>query len=565
MNMPIIVSLAIVLTIIAIIIARKGRIAPLLELHYDHLLALFDWPDLPEKKDIKRVHLSTEEKKLLRSFSKEEWKEWDALLLAAKKIAGKYPFAMANVVDDLFPSTKSRKYYKKNIKRYTTCKAKSEVGLKSLSLEDLRLISNDTEEVWTEREKTQIAFSAIIKDYPQGYKTYCDIHKNNKPEALDVVRQKDNIRELQEVYDMYLRYSDWEGKQKKFSDHYWKSSKDNRPNDGRYVYKVSYQKPSQLGTVKDSSFTVWQMFSNGYSTHLAEKQTDDFKQGLTCVKELGEKKRYFYDSYYDKLLDFIKNKLVEDDDKILFLLIDNSSYHWDKDVYAYHYRHVISTLDAKGLLWAYYSNLGNFEDDGSINEIIALDVATPSEDLFRNCKLIIEHFSKSVPVLGYYSLYKEYSEEEMRKNKEYLREEPAKEPIKACPVEVVDNEEEDTKFIKHQMELVNKHDYFLYTAIPNSWIGEAEKANEIKSLWLYEPKRYSLILTKKAGYVTGEYSTDYGITLHEIKVAGDERDIDDVAKFTYILFKKMGVLEQFKKNGYRAVEYMNEKGLLQHH
>ena len=44
-----------------------------------------------------------------------------------------------------------------------------------------------------------------------------------------------------------------------------------------------------------------------------------------------------------------------------------------------------------------------------------MDFVTSNEELKNNCKLIIEHFSKSVPFIGYYSMKKEYDEDELKK------------------------------------------------------------------------------------------------------------------------------------------------------
>lgn len=64
-------------------------------------------------------------------------------------------------------------------------------------------------------------------------------------------------------------------------------------------------------------------------------------------------------------------------------------------------------------------------DDGEFESIFIIDFITSNDELKSNVQLIIEHFSNSVPILGYYSLVKQYDEEELLKIKKYLKpEEP---------------------------------------------------------------------------------------------------------------------------------------------
>ena len=45
----------------------------------------------------------------------------------------------------------------------------------------------------------------------------------------------------------------------------------------------------------------------------------------------------------------------------------------------------------------------------------------------------------------------------------------------------------------------------------------------------------------------------------------NSRNVDDLARYTYLLFKEMGLLKEFKNKGKNAIEFMNEKGFLAKH
>lgn len=129
----------------------------------------------------------------------------------------------------------------------------------------------------------------------------------------------------------------------------------------------------------------------------------------------------------------------------------------------------------------------------------------------------------------------------------------------------LNSEEKDIEFIKNSLLQIQKHSFYSYIAIPNTWIGESAWAEPTKAVWLDNPTRYYFRPKKISGFISGEYSIDGGLSYEDIAIEGDGYDIDDTAKFTYLLFKKMGVLSQFKKNGHKAIQYINNNSFLAYH
>lgn len=506
--------------------------------------------------DCEKVHsissITDEQSKKLLSLSDSDWEEWESLAKRVKNLADKYPQTLFEFIGESFPKCKDRVNYKSGIKLFMPIPQKVKIAVASLLLDELRQIDADSEEVWKQRDDLRIFASKIRQKYPEGYKTYCLVHKIRTPKDNEVVISKKHIAELQKLYDESKGYEGWEKKQDDFSSEYWQILKDVRSNDGRYVYNVHFNKPNRLGSYVDSEFKVWQGFCESFSSFLMDRQTDWLKSKYRKISEFRKRTRYFYDSVYDQIFEII-SKFDEQVEKDLYvILIDKCKRNWSKLTYDYHYRRIREQLDDNEVKRIDFSALPSITDNGNVGGIFILDFITSNEELKSNCKLIIEHFNKSVPLIGYYSLIKEYDEEELleiaKNNDGYLT-----------------SEENDIEFIKNCLLQVKKHSFFSYIAIPNTWIGEAGQAEQTKRTWLENPTMYDFKTKKEKGCISGEYSIDGGMNYEDISIEGDGFDIDDTAKFTYLLFKKMGVLARFKEEGHNAIEYMNEHDILTYH
>ena len=95
--------------------------------------------------------------------------------------------------------------------------------------------------------------------------------------------------------------------------------------------------------------------------------------------------------------------------------------------------------------------------------------------------------------------------------------------------------------------------------------GTIKGSSTAKKAWLDNPNKYIVELKKNEGIINCKFSTDYGASYVPIQFMGDTRSADDVAKFMYNLFAKMGVWSQFRKNAEEAVSVINRNGYLSHH
>ena len=527
---------------------KKNHVRNILKSYPTLVLALLNRDKIPTVSELSEELLD----KIL-SLSDDDWQEWNALSKNVMKISNKYPYTLYEYINDLFPEYKERIVYKKKIALFTPIPQRVNFALSSLLLDELRKIDGDSEFVWKQRDELRLYANKIREKYPEGYKTYCTIHKSGKPLYSEIVNDKKQIAELQKIFNESKGYDGWEKKQEEFSSKYWQILKDVRSQDGRYTYEIPFKKTTRKGVLVDSKFKIWQGFCESFSSFLLDKQAKNFHKKFEGLSSLENRKVYFVEKVYEDIVDVIKKIKKEIDGEIMVVFVDKCKRNWSQLTYEYHYRHIREILDVAKIPTYNLSEIPYINDNGNINGLFVFDLITSNDELKYNSKLLIEHFNISVPLIGYYSLEKEYDEEELLKIAEshegFL-----------LPKEYDENEY--LELLKASILQSKKAERISYLAIPNTWIGSAVGAEKTKKTWLKNPDALKFRTKRENGILSGEYSIDGGANYVEIVIEGDTYNVEDMARFTYKLFKKMGVLSQFKENGNKAIEYMNAKGFL---
>lgn len=527
---------------------KTNRINSLLKNHSAKIALLLN----KEKEQLSSTLTKEDVKKIL-SLSDNYWQEWNEVSKRVSKLGNSYPETIYEFISEYFPDIKYRTAYKKKINLFAPIPQKVKVVIASMLLEELRMIDADSETIWRHRDDMRLCANNIIQNFPDGYKTYREIYKSKDSQYNEIVSNKKQIAELQKIYVESKEYEGWEKKQEDFSSKFWHILKDVRSQDGRFSYDVSFNKTNRRGLLIESKFKVWQGFCDCFSTYLLDRQTDDFLSKYKKIGEFESRDRYFYEYVYDNIFEIINKFDKEIEGNLFVIMVDNCKRNWSKKTYDYHYEHIRKLIDDSDIHRFNLSELPLINDNGNIGGIFILDFITSNDELMKNCKMIIEHFNKSVPFIGYYSMEKEYEEKELleiaKNNKGYYLYEK-------------NDEFSDVKFIKESILQVRKHSFYSYLAIPNTWIGNASGANETKRKWLDNPNMYIFMTMSDEGCISGKYSVDGGANFNNLSIKGDCFNIDDTSQFTYRLLKEMGILNMFKKNGHKAIEYMNSMEFL---
>lgn len=547
----IVLILSVVIAVIGYFIIKSNgknkRIRTLVKEYPSLALILLNCEKLPPISEI-----TEEQSAKILSLLDNDWEEWESLRKRVGSLAEKYPHTLYDFINSSFPKCKERVNYKNGVKLFAPIPQKVKVAVASLLLEELRKIDADPENVWKEWDALRLYATNIRQKYPEGYKSYCLVHNDKLPKDSVVVNNKKHIAELQKLFDKSKAYEGWEKKQEEFCSKFWQILKDVRSQDGRYTYEVSFNKPTRKGTLIESKFKVWQGFCKSFSTCLLDKQTESYLQRYKKIEEFKNLGRYFYERVYEDVFSIITRLNDEIEGDLFVFFVNQCSFDWSNNTYDYHYKHLRKLIDNSEIKRFDLSELPLVNDNGKVGGVFVFDFITSNNDLKNNCKYIIEHFSLSAPFLGYYSMEKEHDEDELLKLAEkhdgYLN-----------------SEEKDIEFIKECLLKIRKHTFFSYIAIPNTWIGEAGHSKETKEQWLDTPTKYDFKTKDDAGLISGKFSIDGGMSYEDISIEGDGFDVDETAKFTYLLFKNMGVLSQFKKKGHKAIQFMNNHNFLAYH
>ena len=550
MVIAIIFTCSIVLVIIFIIYANKdARRIRMVHKNYPMLLrALLD------ATSININSLSNEQRKLILSLSDDDWMDWAAIKKNQHNIAEEYSSLFIKYILEQYPQITERNNYSIKGKISPTINENVDAILNSLNLHEMRMLDAETIDNWENRKKRNVLLEKIRKEYPDGLKELDQrITSTKKPKNLsdeDIIREISTIKLFQQWHDLASAYRDWKKRQEVFATKYYNLCRQDRTNDGRYTYQVCYKRTTGLGDLVDDVYKIWQGFVSSFSSHYLEFQDDRYISRYNKIPGFKACTRYFTKIVYEQIFKLISDIYEYLESKPLTIFVNSSNYGWSKDAYEYHYRQLRELLDSNKFPYCDYESLHNIKETTVYEGVVVIDLITSNDEMTNKSKLIIEHFTRHVPVIGYYSFIKEYSDEEIKKIFE---------------PDVVKNN--DIAFIKKQFERVIKNEYFSYIAIINTILGEAGGADKTKKIWLDAPDKYELRFMDgdNTSKMVANYSVDGGITYTVKEYEGDSFSIEDVVKMSYDILLKMGILKNFKSKGAKAIDFMNEQAFLAYH
>ena len=475
--------------------------------------------------------------RIILSFPSKDWDSWKTKVEKSKEIAGKYPYAFDEYIVE----------NKISLKKPAVKIAR--MGLiDKLSFDDVKRLVSESESSWILSQKIISEASFIKRENDLGIEAYTSTRKTKISDS-DIVRDKIMIEQYQKRIIRNNEFVEWEKEQGTFSSNFWGLIKQMRPNDGRFFYDIGYNRPAKYGGYETGSFRIWQGFVKEYSPHLLNQQDARFVENYNGIRLFRRKERSFVNEVYDGIYNILGALTSIQEEKPLVVVVNNSTHGWGQGVYDYHYAYIKSLLAGGEFSCCKLSELSCFlkprkNVSFKYKTIFIIDLITSYEDLENNCKLMLGLFENSIPCIAYYSMIKEYTPEETKKHMIKV----SQESIKA--------------FISR----VEKNSFYSYMVVPNIMVGTAVHSDEVKETWIDDPSKYLFrIADVGSRHIGGEYSADGGATFSELYIVGDSRSIDDVSKYMYLLFSKMGLLGQFIKNRERALTYINQKRLIKYH
>lgn len=516
---------------------------------------------LNKEKITSEYTFTSEEEDIICSLSLEDWKHWIFQVKDAKETAKKYPLAFDDFIAESFPQIYSRKCFEKS--KFTSTARKRESLIDSMTSEELSLVLAETSDNWNARIKRNSIASEIKRTNRDGYTTYCEVLKKASLSTTEIIRDKKAIIEYQKAYEKSKIYDGWVDKQKGFCESYYNICKEVRESDGRFTYQVKFNHNDKFGKSQESEFKVWQGFLSSFSYECDDIQPEHMISTRNNLDEWKNRSRYYYNRVYDGLYNLIESLTAKRESKPLIVFVNSSKYNWGKESYNYHYKYLRNKLVENDYVTIDFESIYEIDRDSIYDSVIIIDLLTHNDDLKNNCRNIAEYFTKKQPFIAYYTYLKEYSKAEVER---FYKKKESTKVASPAPNPIPSNEQKEIEFIKNLFLKVNKHSFFSYVAITNTLIGEAGGANDVMKVWLDNPAMYHL----KTGDCTetkieGRFSVDGRHTYTVFNMAGNDFSVEDVAKYTYKLFSKMGIWSQFREKGESAINYMNRRGFLSKH
>ncbi len=501
--------------------------------------------------------LTEDEERKIVTMTEADWNEWDNLITKTHKFYGSNSFLVNDFLKDYFPNLQERALYKKLISNGSKM-SKKEAEIRSLSFEEIKVLGSMTEDDWNKRRARLTKINSIINHNADGIKTYKEIKKiSTGPSNTMLLRDQNLIEYLQKCYFISKQQEDWIKRQETFCTKYRSVGTECNSDAGYYTYNIPFNKIRKDGTSTKSKYKIWQSFSDSYSPYHLEEQSDSMVNTYGELDDFKNCERYYYDHIYERIFHVIQKIGEDNEEKPLVVFINNCPLEWVKETYDYHYDHLKSLLDDNDFPYVNIDRLYLLDKSINYKIVIIVDFITSNDDLYTNCNLIVSFFKDFIPTIGYHTILKEYSDNEI---KEIIDNERKEEIIETPPVRM-SNEEERIQFVKTILLKANKAERFSYYALPNVLIGNGVKSSFIKPIWLDAPDAI------KADSVTGDGEMGFAYSLNGVRqpnfsIEGDLRSIEDVSKFTYLFLKKVGVWEQFVNKGEDAIRKMNELGVL---
>lgn len=511
----------------------------------------------------KEYTFSSEEEDIICSLSLEDWKHWTFQINEARETAKKYPLAFDDLIEESFPHIYSRKCFGKSNSASIADKRMSIID--SMTPEELSLVLAESSENWEARIKRNNIASKIKRENLDGYSTYCEILKKPSLSSSEIISYKKAIIEYQKAYELSKIYEGWEDKQQKFSSSYHALCSEHRKDDGRFTYQVKFNHIDKFGKLVISEFKVWQGFVDAFSFSDAEEKPQFMIRCTDNLPSFKNKNRFFKESVYNGIFNLIESAYNKEEDGTLVVFINSSRFNWEKDSYDYHYRFLQSHLKEEGIDFCDIENLTDIDRKCKYSSVIIIDFITNDEDLKSNCRIVAEYFTGKIPFIGYYTLLKEYTEAQIKLH--YKKEAKSPSPNPEPPVQAPppQNDDYDIAFVEDLFSKVHKHSYFSFIAITNTLIGEADGAEKTRKVWLDNPNKYHYKVGNRDDMIAGKYSVDGRLSYESFNMEGDRHKLKDAAKYSYYLFKEMGVWGQFKEKGEAAINFMNSMEFLRYH
>lgn len=334
--------------------------------------------------------LSSRDVEILLSLSKNEWEEWKELKTEYAKLDHTYH----NVILE---------YIKKNFFKNTA---------NELTLHELRILISESNQIWYRLNAQRNQYLEISKKYREGVEQYQKIHTSCS--VQDIIKNIDEVMELQNCYDESKLYTFWIEQQKVFSDEIFRDSFKSIQSLDRSVITLPYSYPNEFGLTQNIEIKISGVYYIKFTLENYKNFNDDIKKRNEKYSKFKNDKLKFKTEFYDKVVEAFKKMNETYSSNLLVLFVMNNALNWERNIYETHYQYLLNKFDENEIQHQELSNyLTTKGRKNNYDAITIIAMASNESDLFESFNAIIRSNKKKIPRLGYISFLQEMNQLEI--------------------------------------------------------------------------------------------------------------------------------------------------------
>lgn len=353
--------------------------------------------------------LDSTAKRIIYSFPMEAWIDWAKKIDELTTLSNSYSEVMAEYILYYFPHIKNAPHYKDVGNRFGPA-LRCKILIKCLQYDDILKLAQITCEEWSKRKETKSKADAIILANPDAINELLI----NNPTLMheDIVKLRKRIERIQTRYNVASSFDSWLPTQNNFNS----LVSDIRNKCAKYcgyrTYHIKFQKPLSSGKTSTEEVRVRQVFPFCFSPYFVEYHSSLPFSWEDNILEFKARRIHYIESVYDRIIPYIS--ALSTGKSILVVFNNNTSYKWALETYSYHYRYFKSVLNSNDISYIDMDNLHTIIDNFEYDIVIIFDFITVNTDLIYASKMFIESFSERIPNFMWYTMLKEYDEDEMK-------------------------------------------------------------------------------------------------------------------------------------------------------
>ena len=322
------------------------------------------------------------------ALTKQDWEDWEHLLSYANTLLRKYKSTVISYMNENFE--------------------KSQID--TLTLNELRLMSMESDSYWLKRIKMQAEADALSTTQINGVILYKTIHKDSG--IKDIVKHANEIQELQNRYDFSLKSKNAIHEFNLFSEYVSKlvQTKTTRNDIIYHTYQINVY--DVFGKMEFTNIQYCQISRLAYSSYRLEEQGATMQKRYSYYTDFVSKKIHWNADVCNQYIELITDLYEKYSDLFCAIFVTSNSDGVLRDSYIYNYKYILRELKKRDIP-CYDLNKGLWRHH-KFQYYLLIDFFTTHEDMNANIQTILQTHDIT-PSFAYLSITRKMTDMEVEK------------------------------------------------------------------------------------------------------------------------------------------------------